>query len=80
MERREIMEVLKQVVSILDLRDMSGKEFRDSMEKACELLEESFYREVPEEDNLHPTVTGIGHTHIDIAWLWDVAQTREKVV
>ena len=80
MGRREIMEVLKQVVSILDLRDMSGKEFRDSMEKACELLEESFYREVPKEDNLHPTVTGIGHTHIDIAWLWDVAQTREKVV
>ena len=21
----------------------------------------------------------IGHTHIDVAWLWTVAQTREKV-
>ncbi len=24
--------------------------------------------------------TCIGHTHIDVAWWWTVAQTREKVV
>ena len=23
--------------------------------------------------------TCVGHTHIDVAWLWTVAQTREKV-
>ena len=27
-----------------------------------------------------PVVHTIGHTHIDIAWLWTVGQTREKVV
>lgn len=80
MERRQIMEVLKKVVSVLDLRDMSSMAFRESMEEACRLLEESFYREIPESDDQRPTVTGIGHTHIDIAWMWDVAQTREKVV
>lgn len=26
------------------------------------------------------TVHAIGHTHIDVAWLWDLAQTQEKVV
>ena len=25
-------------------------------------------------------VSAIGHTHIDIAWLWTVEQTREKVL
>ncbi len=25
------------------------------------------------------TVHAIGHTHIDVAWLWDLRQTREKV-
>ena len=27
-----------------------------------------------------PVVSAIGHTHIDIAWLWTVEQTREKVL
>ncbi len=25
------------------------------------------------------TVHGVGHTHIDVAWLWDLRQTKEKV-
>lgn len=31
--------------------------------------------------DLHaPVVSAVGHTHIDIAWLWTVDQTREKAV
>lgn len=30
------------------------------------------------ENNPESTVTGIGHTHIDVAWLWRLKHTREK--
>ena len=26
------------------------------------------------------TVDCVGHTHIDVAWLWTLAQTREKAI
>ena len=31
-------------------------------------------------DELKPTVTAVGHSHIDLAWLWQLARTREKAV
>lgn len=37
------------------------------------ILEE--YKGVPE---IKPTVQGIGHSHIDMAWLWRLGATREK--
>ncbi|WP_151734954.1 alpha-mannosidase ['Paenibacillus yunnanensis' Narsing Rao et al. 2020] len=51
---------------------------------------EGFYASVREADELlasalaamkqkHPvTVTAVGHTHIDVAWLWRLTHTREK--
>ncbi|SET91305.1 alpha-mannosidase [Paenibacillus sp. NFR01] len=51
---------------------------------------EAFYASVAEADKLllaqlaamkreHPvTVTAVGHTHIDVAWLWRLTHTREK--
>ena len=40
-------------------------------------MEKEFYQKV---NAASPVVSAIGHTHIDIAWLWTVEQTREKAV
>ena len=31
-----------------------------------------------EDTEAKPTISAIGHMHIDIAWLWRVAHTRDK--
>lgn len=33
----------------------------------------------PHESQMPYTVHALGHTHIDVAWLWDLRQTKEKV-
>ena len=53
-----------------------SERFYQSVEKAEEILKKAFYSEEKE----CPVVSAIGHTHIDIAWLWTVEQTREKVL
>ncbi len=68
---------LEQACNLLDLRDIGSKEFYDSVYKAKEYLQEEFYNKIC--GNSNSIVNYIGHTHIDVAWLWTLAQTREKV-
>lgn len=76
-DRLTILKTLSEAADIIDLRNAYSAEYYKSLEKAGELLKKVFYTEVKKDV---PLVTGIGHTHIDIAWLWTVSQTREKVV
>lgn len=74
---RRILKKLDAVANAVDLRQPYSKTFYDSLKVADELLVKEFYSTV----NLEaPVVSAIGHTHIDIAWLWTVEQTREKVL
>ena len=41
-------------------------------------METEFYGKICGREDM-PKVTCIGHTHIDVAWLWTLEQTREKV-
>ncbi len=78
-ERRiRIGAILERAVNILDFRDSrtSGKMFRQSLREASLYLDDVFYKKA--EDMTGPAVYGIGHTHIDVAWLWTAEQTREK--
>ena len=74
---RRILERMGPAADVLDLRQPYSGRFYDSLEKAEEILRKEFYSHVRKEG---PTVSGVGHTHIDIAWLWTVEQTREKVL
>lgn len=65
------------------MRGGSGKiehpqteEFFDGVLRASEYIKKNLIN-VPCEPT-RPVVSCIGHTHIDVAWLWTVAQTREK--
>jgi len=55
-----------------------SKAFNESVEKAIAYIGENLYEKMGGYDDI--IATCIGHTHIDVAWWWTVAQTREKVV
>jgi len=76
-EYAAIVDYLWRAVSMLDLYEVGSKEFIDSAERAHKFLESEFYGKycTPQK----ATTVGIGHTHIDCAWLWTLKQTREKV-
>ncbi len=71
-----IRDSLDKALFNLDLRDVSSKTFHDSVDKTIECLEKDFYTDICGKGET--TISCIGHTHIDVAWLWTVAQTKEK--
>ena len=76
-DARKILLKLQNAAETIDLRMPYSTQFYESVHKAGLMLKEEFY--TTELENI-PKVSGIGHTHIDIAWLWTVEQTREKVI
>ncbi|MBE7023517.1 MAG: alpha-mannosidase [Ruminococcaceae bacterium] len=76
--RINIMNYLKNTVNIIDLRIPGSRDFNASLKKADAYISREFYGEYC--DSSEVSVIGIGHSHIDIAWLWTVQQTREKVL
>lgn len=76
-EYQVLLKYLNTAINMLDLRKWEGKEYYDSVKKANEYLEKEFYEGHCKESSAK--VACIGHTHIDVAWLWSVKQTYEKV-
>lgn len=72
-----ILKKLAPAADVLDLRIPYSREFYRSLDCAGKILKEAFYSKRREDV---PFVYAIGHTHIDIAWLWTVSQTKEKVL
>ncbi|MEG2814121.1 MAG: alpha-mannosidase, partial [Oscillospiraceae bacterium] len=69
---------LEKAINMLDLRCPYSKEFYDSIEECNKFVKKRIYDELANNDDI--IATCIGHTHIDVAWWWTVAQTREKTV
>lgn len=74
--RIDLETVLNEAVNLLDLRMPYSESFYRSIAEAEEYLEKKLYREMGGWSDV--IATCIGHTHIDVAWLWTVEQTREK--
>lgn len=74
---RRILMALQAAGDVLDLRAPYTDSFYQSVEAASLILKKEFYSEIAEEA---PVVSAVGHTHIDVAWLWTISQTREKAV
>lgn len=66
---------LERAINLIDFRKKGSEEFYSSLSRARDCLYNSYYAgsAVPK-----PVVNCIGHTHIDVAWLWPLAQTKEK--
>ncbi len=76
MEYAEIVKHLEQACNLIDFRDVGEEAFLESVDKARAYLKEEFYGKACGASDV--IVNYIGHTHIDVAWLWTLAQTREK--
>lgn len=70
------LKYLQTAINILDLRKPFSKDFYNSINKANEYLEKEFYEKYCGHDDVIEIC--VGHTHIDIAWLWTLSQTKEK--
>ncbi len=76
--RMDIQTVLNETVNLLDMRVPHSPAFKASVRKAIDYIGVELYEKMGGYDDV--IATCIGHTHIDVAWWWTVAQTREKVV
>ena len=76
--RLDIRTVLNDTINLLDLRQPYSPEFYASLRRAQAHITRELYEKMGGWDQV--VATCIGHTHIDVAWWWTVAQTREKVV
>ncbi|NSW92360.1 MAG: alpha-mannosidase [Firmicutes bacterium] len=74
--RIDIIGFLNETINILDLRKPFSTGFYESVDRANQYLEKEFYAKYCGHEDY--VATCIGHTHIDVAWLWTLAQTREK--
>ena len=75
--RKDIEHVLNETINLLDLRTPYSEDFYRSVREASAYIRKALYEDMAGYEDV--IATCIGHTHIDVAWWWTVAQTREKV-
>lgn len=71
-----VCKFLELTCNLLDLRVPYDDAFYESINRAQQFIEEEFYRKKCGKSDV--SVSCIGHTHIDVAWKWTLAQTEEK--
>jgi len=74
----DLLNYLEKAVNMIDFRMPYSELYYKSIEKTNDFMENIFYKEMGNSNEI--LVKGIGHTHIDVAWLWPVKETRQKVV
>lgn len=73
--RHQLRRALDEAFKVIDWSYPGDETFYNSLYKADELLNQSI--DAMEKDSL-VNVKCVGHTHIDVAWLWRLKHTREK--
>ena len=78
-EKETTLEVLSDALNLVDMRNPYSEEFHRSVTEARAFLDVNYYKPL---ENKEPEAIAdcVGHTHIDVAWLWDLYQTRHKAV
>lgn len=74
-ERELLLRLMNRAFNLLDWARPGSESFYHSVKKADECLRIELAA-LKKEHGV--TVTCVGHTHIDVAWLWRLAHTREK--
>ncbi len=73
--RVRLLSALDNAFGALDLREPLDARFYDSVPAAMDVLKETVAAAGPPRPD---RVFGVGHAHLDLAWLWPVEQTRKK--
>ncbi len=71
-----IVNTVHAAINTVDLRQGDPERFATSV-RAARKIADRIYETTDTEAMPHITVTG--HTHIDVAWLWRIAETRQKM-
>ncbi|GIT90699.1 alpha-mannosidase [Jannaschia pagri] len=74
-ERHRLLNALDAAFVTLDTRDPMGDAFYDSLPRAMDSLRDGIARAGAP---LDVTLIGIGHAHMDVAYLWPIEQIRRK--
>jgi len=72
-----ILNALDEATQKIDFRKTYSEDYYESLRKAEEYMREEFYGKTCGKDAAGE-IAVLGHTHIDVAWLWTLAQTEEK--
>ena len=72
----DVRRILNEAINRMDCRAPGSAAFNASIRAASDFLKTELYEKYCADQP--ETVICIGHTHIDVAWLWTLAQTREK--
>lgn len=73
--KHDLLTAVDRAFKLVDWSRPGSDEFYVSVGLAADALRTA----LSELDNNHPvTVRALGHTHIDVAWLWQLKHTREK--
>lgn len=73
--REKLLTILDRTFLYIDWSYPGSEAFYASVEEANTFIVQELEKL---ENTTYATVTGIGHTHIDVAWLWQLKHTREK--
>ena len=76
--RIDMVLALNETINRLDLRVMGSKEYHASVKEALEYIRTEFYEK--QCGGSEAVIRCVGHTHIDVAWLWTLSVTRDKAV
>ena len=71
--RVNIIKTLNEACNILDVDTNDAEVFHQSAKETKEFLNKNLYGKFEE-----ATCWSVGHTHIDVAWLWRLRQSRDK--
>jgi alpha-mannosidase len=70
---------LDAAMNALDYRDGAASDaFYASLPAARDALRAAFFEAFPADSAREPAMICAGHAHIDVAWLWTLANTRKK--
>ncbi|MBM7585599.1 alpha-mannosidase [Bacillus pakistanensis] len=74
-EKQQLTSCLNEVFQIINWGEPGSHEFYQS----CHLAQQHLRQRIEQfEKHSNVTVHCVGHTHIDVAWLWRLKHTREK--
>ncbi|MFD1252040.1 Mannosylglycerate hydrolase [Devosia equisanguinis] len=74
--RARLLRHIDEAIDLIDLRPGNPERFAASLE-AARTRADALYAEA--DADAMPEIVATGHTHIDVAWLWRVRETRQKM-
>ena len=76
-DRENLVTFLNDALNAVDFRKPGTPAFYQSIEEANNSLRQRL-SDYQSKSGHRPAITAVGHSHIDVAWLWQLKHTREK--